>query len=63
MLIRWNKGTLSDGTDSLAVPIMPESQWPDLRAIVLITRLEFILIVVRYLMLTVYLTIVARYIY
>ncbi len=46
MLVRWNKGTLDDGTDSLATPILPESQWPNLRAFVLVARLEFIKIVV-----------------
>ncbi len=41
MLVRWNKGTLKDGTDSLATQIISENEWPSLRAFVLITRLKF----------------------
>eukprot|EP01084_Bolivina_argentea_P073822 133937_1 len=35
-IVRWDKGTLKDGTDSLATQIVSENEWPSLRAFVLI---------------------------
>ncbi|XP_069674283.1 diphosphomevalonate decarboxylase [Periplaneta americana] len=34
--VRWNKGCASDGSDSIATQIVPESHWPDLRILILV---------------------------
>ena len=35
-LVRWNKGTKKDGTDSIAEQIADENFWPEMRAIILV---------------------------
>lgn len=35
-LVRWNKGTKKDGTDSIAQQIADEAFWPEMRAVILV---------------------------
>ena len=34
--VRWHQGSASDGSDSIASQIVPESHWPDLRVLILV---------------------------
>ncbi|XP_037938829.1 diphosphomevalonate decarboxylase [Teleopsis dalmanni] len=36
--VRWNMGTKADGTDSLAVPVAPQSHWPNMHVLILVVN-------------------------
>lgn len=38
MVLRWEKGVRADGSDSLAVPVLNEEHWPELRALVVVAN-------------------------
>ncbi|EDQ87730.1 uncharacterized protein MONBRDRAFT_26828 [Monosiga brevicollis MX1] len=39
--VRWRRGELADGTDSLASQVVPESHWPEMEVLILVLLTKF----------------------
>jgi diphosphomevalonate decarboxylase len=41
--VRWHQGSASDGSDSIATQVVPQSHWPEMRILVLVVKHEYLL--------------------